>query len=60
MNLWTELSDQDFKVYEYIKFYNINRSIFYIPSVSHVAKELNKSERSISRSYARIKNKHLI
>ena len=60
MNYWTDLSDQDFKVMEYIKFYNIGREHIYIPSTSHVADKLGKSKRTVLRSYARLRELKLI
>ncbi len=59
MDFWKDLTDQDYKVYEYIKFYNIGRQHFYLPAAEHVAMKLGKSERSILRSYARLRELNL-
>lgn len=60
MDYWKDLTDQDYKVYEYLKFYNTGRQTFYLPAIDHVAMKLGKSERSISRSYARLKELKLV
>lgn len=60
MNYWTDLTDLDFKVMEYIKFYNTGRKEFYVPSTSYVADKLQKSERTIVRAYASLRLLKLI
>ncbi len=55
MNIWTDLSDQAFKLHEYIKFYNAGRSNYYVPAVEHLMMKLRKSRASVFRSLAELK-----
>ena len=60
MNIWTDLSDQAFRLNEYIKFYNIGRATYYVPAVEHLMLKLSKSRASVFRSLAELKNLGLI
>jgi len=60
MNIWTDLSDQAFRMNEYIKFYNAGRAIYYVPAVEHLMMKLSKSRASVFRSLAELKELGLI
>jgi len=55
MNIWTEISDQAFKLNEYIKFFNAGRSSYYVPAVEHLMMKLCKSRASVFRALAELK-----
>lgn len=60
MNIWTDLSDQAFKMYEYIKFYNAGSTSFYVPAAEYLMLKLDKSRASVFRALAELREKGLI
>ena len=60
MNIWTDLTDQAFKMYEFIKFYNAGKTSFYVPAAEYLMLKLGKSRASIFRALGELREKGLI
>jgi len=60
MNFWKDVSDQAFKMLEYIKFYNAGRDNTYIPAAEHLMLKLGKSRAAVFRALAELRDLKLI
>jgi len=57
MNEFTDLSDAEFKVLQFIRSYNEGRESTYIPSTDYIAHKLNKGRTTAFRIMASLRNK---
>jgi hypothetical protein len=60
MNRYKDLTDNEFKVYYFIRGYNEGKERFYLPAAMYVAVRLGKSERTILRAYAGLRKKGVL
>jgi biotin operon repressor len=57
MNEYTDLTDAEFKVLQFIRSYNKGRKEHYIPSTEYIAAKLNKGRTTAFRIMASLRKK---
>ena len=57
MNEFKDLSDAEYKVLQFIRFYNKGREHFYSPAPEYIAMQLDKGRSTVFRIIASLKSK---
>jgi hypothetical protein len=57
MNEFKDLSDAEYKVLQFVRFYNTGREHFYSPAPEYIADKLNKGRSTVFRIIASLRSK---
>ena len=57
MNEFKDLTDAEYKVLQFVRFYNKGREYFYSPDPNYIAAQLDKGRSTIFRIIANLRNK---